>query len=218
MPVSAGQKVVDSRRVNKIKTDKLFKCHLVVLGWAQVLGIDCVGTFSPVCDHKAPASCWSLRPSTTTRLSCLTWKQRLQMTTTRRRSTSRRPLSTSPTTRPKPPPCRSSERVIPVSCRAPTLDLVLCLDDHLSNIVFHSPTQIVSVRLRVRNLDQYRHPGYVDCILLLRNDKQLLDKLKKQVAGHFEIKYLGDVSRVLVVNVIQNRKNGRITIDQMDNK
>ena len=57
----------------------------------------------------------------------------------------------------------------------------------------------------------------MDCILLLRNDKQLLDKLKKQVAGHFEIKYLGDVSRVPVVNVTQNRKNGIITIDQMDN-
>ena len=47
--VSAGQKGVDSRWVNKIKADDLFKSRLVVLGWAQVPGIDCGGTFAPVC-------------------------------------------------------------------------------------------------------------------------------------------------------------------------
>ena len=47
--VSAGQKVVGSRWVNKIKTDDLFKTRLVVLGWAQVSGIDCGSTFAPVC-------------------------------------------------------------------------------------------------------------------------------------------------------------------------
>ena len=41
--------MVDSRWVNKIKADDLFKSRLVVLGWAQVPGIDCGGTFAPVC-------------------------------------------------------------------------------------------------------------------------------------------------------------------------
>ena len=47
--VPAGQKVVGSRWVNNIVADDLFKSRLVVLGWAQVPGIDCGGTFAPVC-------------------------------------------------------------------------------------------------------------------------------------------------------------------------
>ena len=31
-----------------MKTDDLFKSRMVVLGWAQVTGIDCGGTFTPV--------------------------------------------------------------------------------------------------------------------------------------------------------------------------
>ena len=51
--VLAGQKVVDSRWVNKIKADDLFKSRLVVLGWLQVPGIDCGGPFAPVCRLKS---------------------------------------------------------------------------------------------------------------------------------------------------------------------
>ena len=42
-------KVVGSRWVNNIKADDLLKIRLVVLGWAKVPGIDCSGTFAPVC-------------------------------------------------------------------------------------------------------------------------------------------------------------------------
>ena len=41
--------MVGSRWVNKIKAGDLFKSRLAVLGWAQVPGIDCSGTFAPVC-------------------------------------------------------------------------------------------------------------------------------------------------------------------------
>ena len=41
--------MVGSSWVNKIKADSLFKSCLVMLGWAQVPGIDCGGTFAPVC-------------------------------------------------------------------------------------------------------------------------------------------------------------------------
>ena len=41
--------MVGSRWVNKIKADDLFKSRVVGLGWTQVLGIDCGGTFGPLC-------------------------------------------------------------------------------------------------------------------------------------------------------------------------
>ena len=44
-----GQKVVGSRWVNKIKADDLFQSRLIVPEWAQLPGIICGGTFTPVC-------------------------------------------------------------------------------------------------------------------------------------------------------------------------
>ena len=53
--VPAGQKVVDSRWVNKIKADDLFKSRLVVLGWAQVPGSTATAPSHPSVDCKASA-------------------------------------------------------------------------------------------------------------------------------------------------------------------
>ena len=41
--------VTGTRWVYKIKADGVYKGRLVVLGWSQVPGIDCGGTFAPVC-------------------------------------------------------------------------------------------------------------------------------------------------------------------------
>ena len=51
--VLAEQKVVASRWVNKTKAGDLFKSRLVVLGWAQVPGIDCGATFASVCRFQS---------------------------------------------------------------------------------------------------------------------------------------------------------------------
>ena len=42
---------------------------------------------------------------------------------------------------------------------------------------------------------------YVDHVLLLGANKHLLNKLKKQLMDHFEMTDMGDVSRVLGMNV-----------------
>ena len=47
--VPAGHKIVGSRWVYKVKADKSYKGRVVVLGWGQVPGVDCGGTFAPVC-------------------------------------------------------------------------------------------------------------------------------------------------------------------------
>ena len=51
--VPNGQKVVGARLVYKINTDGAYKGRLVVLGWSQVRGIYCGGTFVPVCRLKS---------------------------------------------------------------------------------------------------------------------------------------------------------------------
>ena len=47
--VPAGQRVVGRRWVNKIKADGTYRGRLAERGQSQVPGIDCNGTFSPVC-------------------------------------------------------------------------------------------------------------------------------------------------------------------------
>ena len=47
--VPVGHKIVGSRWVYKVKADKSYKGRVVVLEWGQVPGVDCGGTFAPVC-------------------------------------------------------------------------------------------------------------------------------------------------------------------------
>ena len=47
--VTNGRNVVGARWVYKTKADGVYKGRLVVLGWSQVPGVDCGGTFAPVC-------------------------------------------------------------------------------------------------------------------------------------------------------------------------
>lgn len=47
--VSAGQRVLGTRRVNNIKADDTHRTRLVVHGWSQIPGTDSGGAFSPVC-------------------------------------------------------------------------------------------------------------------------------------------------------------------------
>ena len=57
---------------------------------------------------------------------------------------------------------------------------------------------------------------YLDNVLLLGANKQLLDKLKKLIMDCFKITDMGDVSRVLGMNVTREREEGAITISQKD--
>ena len=47
--VPTGHKIIGSRWVYKVKADNSYKGRVVVLGWGQVQGVDCGGTFAPVC-------------------------------------------------------------------------------------------------------------------------------------------------------------------------
>ena len=54
----------------------------------------------------------------------------------------------------------------------------------------------------------------MDDLLLLGGNEQLLNNLKKQFMDRFETTNMGDVSRMLGMNVARDREKGKITIDQ----
>ena len=58
--------------------------------------------------------------------------------------------------------------------------------------------------------------AYVDDILFLSTSKSLLNKLKKQLMYRFKMSDMGDVSRILGMNVTRDREKGAITISQKD--
>ena len=90
------------------------------------------------------------------------------------------------------------------------------MDDHLSNIGFRSLKSDPCVYVSEDKSGTAILTFYADDILLLGNNKQLLGKLKKQLMDRFEMTDLGDVSKVLGMNVTQNRENGTITIHQKE--
>ena len=54
---------------------------------------------------------------------------------------------------------------------------------------------------------------YLDDILLLGANKQLLGKLKKKLMDRFEMTDIGDVLRVLGMNVARDHEEGAVTIN-----
>ena len=87
------------------------------------------------------------------------------------------------------------------------------IDDHLSNIALRSLKLGPCVYVFEDKTSTAILTLYVDDILLLGNNKQLLGKLKKQLMDRFEMTDLGDVSKVLGMNITRDRENGTIPID-----
>ena len=55
---------------------------------------------------------------------------------------------------------------------------------------------------------------YVDDILLIGNDFEMLSKVKIQLATQFQMKDLGEAQYVLGIKIIQDRKNKIISLSQ----
>ena len=49
LPAKAHWKAASDKEVASLKADKFYKGRVVVLGWGQLPGVDCGGTFAPVC-------------------------------------------------------------------------------------------------------------------------------------------------------------------------
>ena len=90
------------------------------------------------------------------------------------------------------------------------------IDHHLGKIGFRSLKSDPCVYVYEVENDSVILTFYVDDVLLLGANKQLLDKLQKKLMDRFEITNMGDVSRVLGTNVTRDREEGTITINHKD--
>ena len=88
------------------------------------------------------------------------------------------------------------------------------MNDHLSNIGSRSLKSDPCVYMFEAKTGTAILTLPVDDIFLLGNDKHLLGKLKKQLVDRLEMTDLGDVSKVLDMNITRDRENGTIPIDQ----
>ena len=90
------------------------------------------------------------------------------------------------------------------------------MEDRLSNIGFRSLKSDPYVYVFEDKTGTAILTLYVDDILLLGNNKQLLGRLKKQLMDRFKMTDLGDVSKVLGMNFPRDRESRTIPINQKD--
>ena len=87
------------------------------------------------------------------------------------------------------------------------------MDHHLGKIGFRSLKSDPCVYVYEDENGSATLTLYVDDVLLLGANKQLLDKLKKKLMDRFEMTNMGDASRVLGMNITRDHEKGIITIN-----
>ena len=90
------------------------------------------------------------------------------------------------------------------------------MDHHLGKIRFRSLKSDPCVYVYEDENGSAILTLYANDVLLLGTNKQLLDKLRKQLMNRFKMTDMDDVSRVLGMNFTRDDEEGTITINQKD--
>ena len=211
--VPAGHKIVGSRWVYKLKADKSYKGRVVVLGWGQVSGVDCGGTFAPVCRLQSirmvlaiaaefDFECWQLDYNTAFLNSKVEEEVYVKMATGYDEF--------------------SNEGVPMVMRRLKSLyglrQSPRCwygtVDEHVMVIGFKSLKSDPCLYIYFEGGDIYVLTLYVDDVLLLGKDCKVLERIKRKLMGRFSMTDMGDVSLVFGTEVTRDRTKGTVTITQ----
>ena len=211
--VPAGHKIVGSRWVHKVKADKSYKGRVVVLGWGQVPGVDCGGTFAPVCRLQSirmvlaiaaefDFECWQLDYNTAFLNAKVEEEVYVEMApgyeefsndgvpTVMRLLKSLYGLRQSP------------------RCWYGTVD------KHVVEIGFKSLKSDPCVYIYSEGCAIYVLTLYVDDVLLLGKDRKVLERIKRKLTGRFSMTDMGDVLLVFGMEVTRDRTKGTVTITQ----
>ena len=178
--------MVGSRWVNKIKADDLFKSRLVVLGWAQVPGIDCGGTFAPVCRLQSTRMMLAIPAELDYEVLMLDMQTAfLNADVEEEVYVKMAPGYETYDTSGVPFVMKLKKSLY--GLRRSPKNWFGTMNDRLSNIGFRSLKSDPCVYVFEDKTGTVILTLYVDGILLLGNNKQLLGKLKKLLMDRFEM-------------------------------
>ena len=90
----------------------------------------------------------------------------------------------------------------------------LCFDETIKTYGFEQNVDEPCVYKYIKEKKVVFLVLYVDDILLIRNDVETLSNVKKWLAGQFQMKYLGEASYILRIQIIRDRKNKLLALSQ----
>ena len=211
--VPADHKIVGSRWLYKVKADKSYKGRVIVLGWGQVPGVDCGGTFSPVSRLQSirvvlaiaaefDFECWQLDYNTTFLNAKVEEEVYVKMA---------------------PGYEEFSNDGVPM-----VLSLIKSLfglrqsprcwygtvDKHVVEIGFKSLKSDPCVYIYSKGGAIYVLTLYVDDVLLLGKDRKMLERIKRKLMGRFLMTDMEDMLLVFGMEVTCDRTKGTVTITQ----
>ena len=211
--VPAGHKIVGSRWVYKVKADKSYKRRVGVLGWGQLPGVDCGGTFAPVCRLQSirmvlaiaaefDFECWQLDYNTAFLNAKVEEEVYVKMA---------------------PEYEEFSNDGVPMVMRLLKSLYGLrqsprcwhgTVDKHVVEIGFKSLKSDPCVYIYSEGGAIYVLTLYVDDVLLLGKARKVLERIKRKLMGRFSMTDMGEVLLMLGMEVTRDRKKGTVTITQ----
>ena len=213
--VPAGHKVVGTRWVFKMKTDSTYKGRLVVQGFSQIPGVDCGGTFAPVCRLQSIRMMLAIAVELEYEVHMLDVRETFLNADVEEDVFVKMAPGYDTNDEAGVPLIMELKKSLYGLIQSPknwfsTVDVELAaigfrpLKPDPSVYVYEDETGFVVLTL------------HVDDIMFLSASKPLLNKLKKKLMNRFEISDMGDMSRILGMNVARDREKGTITINQKD--
>ena len=202
--VPAGHKIIGSRWVYKVKADISYKGRVVVLGWGQVPGVDCGGTFAPVCRLQSIRmvlaiaaefgfECWQLDYNTAFLNAKVEEEVYVKIA---------------------PGYEEFNNDGVPMvmkllkslyGLRQSPRCWYGTVDEHVVEIGFKSLKSDPCVYIYSEGGAIYVLTLYVDDVLLLGKDRKVLERIKRKLMGRFSSTDMGDVSLVLGMEVTRDR-------------
>ena len=226
--VPPGAKLLGTRWVFKLKPNGLFKGRVVVQGWSQVPGIDCGGTYAPVCRLQSIRMLLAV-------VAALGWSaQQLDVVTAFLNAVldnpqyAELPPGYEDTDSQTGEPCVMLLKKALYGLKDAPRHWYLTIDSYLGEIGFlplkSDPCVYVYVSEDSKQPTTNIAEGlnnvaailalYVDDVILIGGDDAVLSMLKKKLTARFKMKDLGDASLVLGMEISRDLSCGTVSVTQ----
>ena len=208
--VLAGHKVVGVRCVFKVKVDSTYKGRLVVLGFLWIPGVDCGGTFAPVCRLQSIRMILAIAEELNNGVYIL-HVQKVFLKADVEEDVFVKMAPGYETNGEAGDPLVIKLNKILYGFRQSPKKWFSTMDVELVVIGFRPLKPDPCVYIDEDETGFVFLTLYVDDIIFLSASKTLFNKLKKKLVNRFEMSDKADVSRALCMNVTRDRAKGAIS-------